>query len=99
MDMTKIYVGMRTAQDVYDSMNKEQKATLYYLVGWAVNNNNIPFLVLNYKQGDESESHKHRKWPVFRTFNDDQKKLTSMIIDNALKGKEIEDGIKRWITN
>lgn len=99
MDITKICIGMHTAQYVYDSMNKEQKDVFYYLIGWAVNNNNVPFLVLNYRNGDESRSKSHRKWPVFKTFNDDQKKLTSMIIDNVLKGKEIENGIKRWIEN
>lgn len=76
-----------TYQDVFDTLNEEQKETFYYLVDWAINNNNVPFLVRNYRNGDESQSYHHRKWSVFKTFNDNQKKLTSLIIDEVLEEK------------
>lgn len=85
MSVPNNVIGIKTCQDVYDSLTEEQKETLYYLVGWAVDNNNVPFLVLNYRQGDETKSRLHRYWPIFRTFNDDQKKLTSILVNEVLK--------------
>lgn len=74
-----------TAQDIFDTLTDEQKETFYYLVGWAVNNNNTPFLVCNYNKGDETESCHHRKWPIFKTFNEQQKKLVSLVVAEVLK--------------
>lgn len=76
-----------TIVEVFDTMNDEQKQTSYSLIMFALDNGIKPYLILNYDNGDESRSHTHILWPVFKTFNELQKKAVSLMIDCALKGE------------
>lgn len=78
-----------TVQEVFDTLNNEQKKLVYDFVGYVTKTRRMPTILLHYETGYKSGNYPLWLRNLFNTFTDIQKKCVDAIVRDVYERNNI----------